>query len=320
MSEGHSFNLCNNVILLAYSWAYDKFIQGINRVHRINSLKPVNVYSIICDGSIDRKLENMIQEKGDTCELVLDGQLLGEAETFRQGRLLQAWFRDPADQAFVAGSGFDGAVRADPGDYVYPVDSNVAPTSKLSAMTTRSLDLRVQGDAVGNARNTLAVAWQNRIQTADGAPYRALPMVGKALILGMYFRLMVPERSRVEGVSGGSYARLSNPAVVEVEAGRTAIGTYLRVPPGRTGLTYTWTSPYAADADETGGTYRLTIQKQPGLLPGPLTLTIRVPAGFHITDANPELTVRGDTATLAATFERDVVVEVTYAPASGLFP
>lgn len=243
------------------------------------------------------------------------GELLGEAETFRQGRLLQAWFRDPADQALVAGSGFDGAVRADPGDYVYPVDSNVAPTSKLNAVTTRSLDLQVQIDAVGNARNTLAVTWQNRIETADGAPYKALPVIGKLRILGMYFRLLVPERSRVEGVSGGSYAPLSDPAVVEDEAGRTAIGAYLRVPPGRTGLTYTWTSPYAADADQAGGTYRLTIQKQPGLLPGPLAVTIKVPAGFHITDASPGLTVRGDTATLAATtFDRDIVVEVHYTP------
>jgi len=245
------------------------------------------------------------------------GQLLGDAETFRQGRLLLAWFRDPADQALVAGSGFDGAVRADPGDYVYPVDSNVAPISKLNAVTTRSLDLQVQIDAVGNARNTLAVTWQNRIETADGAAYRALPFVGKSRILGMYFRLMVPERSRVEGVSGGSYAPLSNPAVVEDEAGRTAIGTYLRVPPGRTGLTYTWTSPYAADADQAGGTYRLTIQKQPGLLPGPLAVTIKVPTGFHITDASPALTVRGDTATLAATtFDRDIVIAVRYTPTS----
>jgi Protein of unknown function (DUF4012) len=248
------------------------------------------------------------------------GELLGDAETFRQGRLLQAWFRDPADQALVAGSGFDGAVRADPGDYVYPVDSNVAPTSKLNAVTTRSLDLQVQIDAVGNARNTLAATWQNRIETADGAPYRALPVVGKKLILGMYFRLLVPERSRIESVSGGSYAPLNDPAVVEAEAGRTAIGTYLRVPPGRTGLTYTWTSPYAADADQAGGTYQLTIQKQPGLLPGPLAVTIKVPTGFHITDASPGLTVRGDTATLSTTFDRDIVVEVDYTPTGTVAP
>ena len=248
------------------------------------------------------------------------GQLLGDAETFRQGRLLQAWFRDPADEALVAGSGFDGAVRADSGDYVYPVDSNVAPPSKLSAVTTRALDLAVQIDAVGNARNTLAVSWQNGIETAAGAPYRALPLGGGLRILGMYFRALVPERSRVESVSGGSDVPLSNPAVVEDEAGRTAIGTYLRVPPGTTRLVYTWTSPYAADTDGAGGSYQLTIQKQPGLLPGPLALTITVPAGFHIADASPGLTVRGATATLSTTFDQDLVVEVRYTPLTSLAP
>ena len=78
MAELHSFNLCNNVILTAYSWAFDKFEQGINRAHRLNSPWPVNVWSVICDGSIDRKLEAGIHEKKDAAELILDGHLLGE--------------------------------------------------------------------------------------------------------------------------------------------------------------------------------------------------------------------------------------------------
>jgi len=78
MAELHSFNLCNNVLLTAYSWAFDKFEQFINRAHRINSPWPVNVWSVICDGSIDRKLEGGIHEKKDAAELVLDGHLLGE--------------------------------------------------------------------------------------------------------------------------------------------------------------------------------------------------------------------------------------------------
>lgn len=78
MAEGHSFHLANNVILIAYSWAYDKFIQAINRVHRMTSSKPVNVYVVICTGTIDRKLESLIQDKGDAAELVLDGRLIGE--------------------------------------------------------------------------------------------------------------------------------------------------------------------------------------------------------------------------------------------------
>jgi hypothetical protein len=78
MAEGHSFHLANNVILLCYSWAYDKFIQFINRVHRMTSEKPVNVYVIVCHGTIDLRLESLIQDKGDAAELVLDGRLIGE--------------------------------------------------------------------------------------------------------------------------------------------------------------------------------------------------------------------------------------------------
>lgn len=239
--------------------------------------------------------------------------LLAEAGTFQSQRLLLAWFRSPDDEALAAKGGFDGAVRQDTGDYLYPVDSNVAPASKLNAIATRSLHLAVAIDSVGNARDTLDVTWENPIDLPVGGPYRALSGMGDLRTLGMYFRLLAPERSRVEAVSGGSFARLTAPAVVADEAGRTAIGTYLRVPPGSASLRYVWTSPYAADASQAGGYYRLTIQKQPGLLPGPLSLTIRVPDGFRITAASQGLTVVGGTATLQTTFSQDIQLALSYA-------
>ena len=64
-----------------------------------------------------------------------------------------------------------------------------------------------------------------------------------------------------------------------------------------------------------GGNYRLTVQKQPGLLPGPLTLSIRVPAGFQIASVHPQLAVAGDTARLSTTFDQDVQVELDYVAA-----
>jgi hypothetical protein len=149
------------------------------------------------------------------------------------------------------------------------------------------------------------------VDTPDGEPYRAMTNVG-GHILGMYFRLLVPERSRVEAVRAGGLAPVTTPAVVESEAGRMVIGTYLKVPPGSTSLEYAWTSPFAAEADNAGGAYRLTIQKQPGLLPGPLTLTIHVPEGSGITAASPELTVDGGTATLTTTLDRDVMVGLRF--------
>jgi hypothetical protein len=95
MAEGHSFHLANNVILLAYSWAADKFKQALDRVHRLNSVKPVNVYVVLCDGSIDRKLESLTDEKTDAAELVLDGRLIGErSEEINLAELLKVARRE----------------------------------------------------------------------------------------------------------------------------------------------------------------------------------------------------------------------------------
>lgn len=241
------------------------------------------------------------------------GELLGAAEQFRKERLLLAWFTDEAHQELVAHYSFDGAVRQDAGDFIFPVDSNVAPASKLNLVTTRTLQLDVRIDEVGNASNALTVTWDNGLGTAKGDPIRGLPTVGGDT-LGMYFRLLVPERSRLESVSGGTLVELTSPAALEAEAGRIVIGNQLLIPPGTGELRYAWVSPYAADVDESGGTYRLTIQKQPGLLPGPLTVTINVPDGFHVGNASEILSVSGSTATLQTSFESDVELTLTYAP------
>ena len=196
-------------------------------------------------------------------------EMIGHVDRFRSQRLLLAWFKDPEDQAMAAATGFDGAVRQDPGDFLYPVDANVTPASKINAIATRSLHLDVSLDDVGNALNTLEVSWDNPIDTPAGAPIRELPTLEDLRILGTYFRLLVPERSRVEEVSGGTLDELTGPAIVDEEAGRAVIGTYLMIPPGEGGLRYVWTSPYVVETAGSGRRYRLTIQKQPGLLPGP---------------------------------------------------
>ena len=239
--------------------------------------------------------------------------LAGQGDALRSGRLLQAWFSDPAAEAEAARLGIDGAVRAVAGDYLYPVDSNVAPASKLNAVTTRSLDLSVALDPLGNAHDSLGITWLNAIDTPAAAPYRALPGVGQARELGMYFRLLVPERSRIQQVSGGTLQALTAPADVGDEAGRTVFGNYLRIPPGTGRLRYDWISPYASDLGADGVfTYYLTIQKQPGLLPGPLDIAINLPAGATVVDRSAGLTERGLTLSAASTLDRDITVAVRY--------
>jgi superfamily II DNA/RNA helicase len=97
MAEGHSFHLCNNVIQYSYPWALDKVIQAEDRAHRLNSVKPLNAYRLICNGSIDRKMESQIDEKSDAAEMVLDGHLLGEQkQEMNMAELLEVAAREIA--------------------------------------------------------------------------------------------------------------------------------------------------------------------------------------------------------------------------------
>ena len=61
-------------------------------------------------------------------------------------------------------------------------------------------------------------------------------------------------------------------------------------------------------------TYRLTVQKQPGLRPGSLQLRIAIPKGATMIDASPGLLVEGETATVTTLFDRDIVVVIRYRP------
>jgi hypothetical protein len=81
MAEGHSFPRCSYVIQYAYPWALDKVLQSEDRAHRLNSVEPLQVYRLITERSVDRKMESQIDEKADAAELVLDGHLLGETST-----------------------------------------------------------------------------------------------------------------------------------------------------------------------------------------------------------------------------------------------
>jgi hypothetical protein len=241
-------------------------------------------------------------------------QVLDRLGIIGRERQASAWFVDPAAEQLIAANGWDGSVRQDAGDYLFAVDSNVAPVSKYNFLTQRSQSLDVRIDAVGNATNTLDLSWLNAYDTPAGDPIRALPWTGSSTngMLGNYVRVLVPDRSRLESVSGGGSAQLTVPEDVSDSAGRTSFANFLLIPPGTTRLAYRWVSPYAADADRGGGLYRLTVQKQPGTVADPFELRVSVPDGAVITEASAGLIVSGRTATLSTTLREDFQVSLRY--------
>ncbi|MCX6163500.1 MAG: C-terminal helicase domain-containing protein [Ignavibacteriae bacterium] len=72
-STGHSLQNANNVIMTDFPWTSTSFDQAIARPWRINSKKKVNIYLISMNGSIDEEMNELIDTKRETSEMVLDG-------------------------------------------------------------------------------------------------------------------------------------------------------------------------------------------------------------------------------------------------------
>jgi superfamily II DNA or RNA helicase len=76
MSEGLSFPKVSNVILFAFTWELDLMLQCVDRAHRLTSEKPLNIWIVLANGTIDGRLEADSAEKRRSAELVLDGRIL----------------------------------------------------------------------------------------------------------------------------------------------------------------------------------------------------------------------------------------------------
>ncbi len=243
------------------------------------------------------------------------GDLLTSFETIGRQRLVQVWFADPAVEAQMAGTTWAGAVRHDPGDYLYAVDANVAPSSKLSLVVQRSTRLEVDLGADDSAHHRLRLEWRN---DADhpGEPYQTLRAVSEGAdgVYGIYTRVLVPDGSELVEAVGDSALPVSGVESEDSEAGRLAWGNYLLIRPGTAWLADEWTTPSVVLNEGAERVYRLLVQKQPGQGPEPSTVVVQVPGGSRIISASRGMQVTGDTATWDGTLEEDVVLEVRYQP------
>jgi Protein of unknown function (DUF4012) len=240
-------------------------------------------------------------------------KVLDEIRTERQAMV---WLPDPQMQAHVVAAGWDGALRQDAGDYLMAVDANVAPVGKLNSVVTRQLAFTAQIDAVGNAHDNLQVTWANPMATGTGPIYDVLRATQHGVqILGNFTRIVVPERSRLVSVSGGSTVTpIDSLESQGSEAGRDWFGNYLMIPPGETTLDWQWIAPYVAIPPTSGGvaTYNLVVQKQPGTDADPLTVSVQLPPGAQFISASDGAQVNGDVISWQTDLQTDVVVQVQY--------
>jgi len=230
-----------------------------------------------------------------------------------QDRLAMAWFKDPAAEALMERLGWSGEVRQDPGDYVYAVDSNVAPTSKYNLVVERSSYLGVTLDTDQAATTTLRLDWANHADQA-GQPYEFLRSASTSTtgMYGVWVRVLMPNDATLLAASGQSAVPVSGVEYTGEEAGRAVVGNFLLIAPGTANMTYQWSSPGVVTRDGDDWVYRLTIQKQPGQGPEPITLRLALPDGATMVRSSDGLEVSGQHLAYTGTMTADLTFEVRY--------
>jgi hypothetical protein len=224
------------------------------------------------------------------------------------------WMADPEAQRLVEEAGWSGAVRQDLGDYLYVVESNVAPTSKYNLVVDRADSLVVKLGRDGNAVNSLRLDWQNHAGE-DGEPYESLRSfsINQEGWYGSYVRVLTPAGSDVREARGRASSAIRGVEREAVEAGRPVFGNYLLMPPGASRLSYVWAVPGAAVQTPEGWVYELVVQKQPGARTVPLSIRVGLPEGAVVSDVSDGAVADGGEVRLEADLDSDVELRIAYA-------
>jgi hypothetical protein len=241
-----------------------------------------------------------------------------------EGKHLQIWMDDPAEQGFVELMNWDGAIEeAKDSDYLYVVGQNVGG-NKLDYFVDQATKVGVQFDGDDAAVST-EVAVSNNIFLPQ--PLYPMGDSGKRLETNGFHRPMmnvyVPDEAelRLAEVDG---TRLDNspPGLVHwpapnvpaehSEKGKKVWSATLEIPPKETGtFRLGYVVPGAVRTEGGRKVYRLTVQHQPRVRPERLTITISLPAGVRDVRA-PGWRRSGETLVWDRPLTADVVLEVSW--------
>ena len=77
-STGLTLTAASNMICMSQCWTAAQNEQAQDRIHRIGTLKNVNIYYLITSDTVDEKVDEIVEEKGAIGEYLVDGEYLSE--------------------------------------------------------------------------------------------------------------------------------------------------------------------------------------------------------------------------------------------------
>lgn len=77
MGTGLTLTAGSVVIFVDEPWNKALFEQAVDRAHRIGTKNNVTIYSIMCKGTIDERIHDLIYKKGIMSDCIIDGKIVG---------------------------------------------------------------------------------------------------------------------------------------------------------------------------------------------------------------------------------------------------
>ena len=273
--------------------------------------------------ALRQKLE---QDLGSVDLLLLVQNMDGAA----QGKHLQLYLRDMTEAAVVNRLGWNGRLPNQPNqDTLMVVESNFG-YNKVNSLIERSTAYTVD---LALLQAAAAVTFTHRgsptAADCDQTVNYSIELQYEDLVDRCYWNFLrvytpggsdlleasrhpAPASAFISGQpwSGGAY-------LLDDPGGLTTIANFLLLEQGETAVVHTRYQLPGSVVQETDGTqvYRLTLYKQAGLPPQPLTVTITLPANSRLLDAQPAPTAVNDQIIkFDTTLDSDLQFIVSYQP------
>ena len=74
MGRGRTLTAATNVIFLDEPWNMGTKEQCEDRAHRVGTTGTVNIYTVIAKNTIDERINQLVREKGELADMVVDGK------------------------------------------------------------------------------------------------------------------------------------------------------------------------------------------------------------------------------------------------------
>ncbi len=244
--------------------------------HYVNAVHP---------GALDKTFAGAVYQTVFHLLIHLHGGQLSRAATLLHGALtdkhLLLWFPNQDVAPLLARQGWAGAVDPTHGVYLYVVDTNVH-YNKIDDQVHETIAYHGVLRADRSVASTVTITYVNDASPATLRPPQNNPIDED------FVRVYVPLGSRLHASSG-----LTQPWTAQRDQGKTLFSGYLRIPShGRATVTFSYTVlPNAVGAGTSMG---LTVQRQPGAAPIPLTVDFSAGArGLHVAGGATSWSWRG---------------------------